>query len=88
MTKAEKYFRYFIPVSLFGTNRTKEILNINPVTNISRKDAEKVFISVYDYDAASMHEHGLTDIEACFPFREGNRISWINIDGLRKADRP
>ena len=56
-TRAKKYFRYLIPVSLFGTNRTKEILSVNPTINISRKDAEKVFITVYDYDDASLHEY-------------------------------
>ena len=86
MTKAEKYFRYILPVSLFSTNRTKEILNINPVSNISRKDAEKIFINVYDYDETSLHEHTFEKVEDCFLFKENNHISWINIDGLRRKD--
>jgi magnesium transporter len=85
-TKAKKYFRYLIPVSLFGTNRTKEILNVNPTINISRKDAEKVFITVYDYDESSLHECRLARIEDSFPYKENKHISWINIDGLRKSD--
>lgn len=86
MTSAKKYFRYLIPVSLFGTNRTKEILNINPTVSINRKDAEKVFITVYDYDENSLHEYSLTKIEDSFPFKENRHISWINIDGLRRQD--
>lgn len=86
MTKAEKYFRYFMPVSLFGTNRTKEILNINPTVNIGRKDAESVFISVYDYDENSVSETTLQNIDETFAFKENNKVSWINIDGLRKSD--
>jgi magnesium transporter len=86
MTKAEKYFRYFIPVSLFGTSRTKEILNVNPTLNISRKDAEKVFIAVYDYDEGSLSECSLKSIEESFVFKENKHISWINIDGLRRHD--
>jgi magnesium transporter len=85
-TKAKKYFRYLIPVSLFGTNRTKEILNVNPTINISRKDAEKVFITVYDYDESSIHECRLARVEDSFPYKENSHISWINIDGLRKQD--
>ncbi|HEU4470445.1 MAG TPA: CorA family divalent cation transporter, partial [Flavisolibacter sp.] len=84
MTKAEKYIRYLIP--LFGTNRTKEILNINPVTNLSRKDADQVFIGVYDYDAYSLRECTLQSVEESFSFKENNRVSWINIDGLTKRD--
>jgi magnesium transporter len=86
MTKAEKYIRYLIPVSLFSTSRTKEILNINPVANVNRKDAEKIFITVYDYDEASLTEHTFTNIEDCFGFKENKHISWINIDGLRRKE--
>jgi magnesium transporter len=84
--KAEKYFRYFIPQSLFGTNRTKEILNVNPTINISRKDAEKVFLTVYDYNETSLREYSFKNIEDSFTFKENRHISWINIDGLRKHD--
>jgi magnesium transporter len=85
-TRAKKYFRYLIPVSLFGTNRTKEILNVNPTINISRKEAEKVFITVYDYDETSLSEYHLAKIEDSFSYKENKHISWINIDGLRKYD--
>lgn len=85
-TRAKKYFRYLIPVSLFGTNRTKEILSVNPTLNLSRKDAEKVFITVYDYDETSLHEYSFQKIEDSFPFKENKHISWINVDGLRKQD--
>jgi magnesium transporter len=84
--KAEKYFRYFIPQSLFGTNRTKEILNVNPTLNISRKEADKVFLTVYDYNETSLREYSFKNIEDSFSFKENMHISWINIDGLRKHD--
>lgn len=86
MTRAEKYIRYFIPSSLFGTHRTKEILNINPTASLSRKDAEKIFINVYDYDENTLEECKLNKIEESFSFRENRHISWINIDGLRRRD--
>jgi magnesium transporter len=85
-TRAKKYFRYLIPVSLFGTNRTKEILSVNPTLNIGRKDAEKVFITVYDYDESSLSECNLTKVEDSFLYKENKHISWINIDGLCKHD--
>ena len=86
MNRAEKYFRYIIPLSLFGTNRTKEILNVNPVTNVARKDAEAVFISVHDYNETIFKEYQLTSIEECFAFRNNKNITWINIDGIRHRD--
>lgn len=86
MTKSEKYLRLLNPLTLFGTNRTKEIVGINPTLNISRKDAEKVFITVYDYDETSLKECSLGKIEESFAYKTNNHISWINIDGLRKHD--
>lgn len=86
MNKAEKYFRYLIPTSLFGTHRTKEILNSNPITNLSRKDAEHVFVTVYDYDENSLNECKLHSIEESFTYKENKHISWINIDGIRRKE--
>ena len=79
--KTKKYFRYLIPVSLFGTNRTKEILTVNPTVNIGRKEPDKVFINVYDYDEGSLNECKLARIEDSFAYKENKHISWINIDG-------
>jgi len=84
--KAEKYFRYFIPATLFGTHRTKEILNSNPITNLSRKDAERVFVTVYDYDENSLDECKLHSIEESFDYKENRHISWINIDGIKRKE--
>ena len=86
MTKAEKYFRYLIPYAFFGTSRTKDIVKVNPVTTLSRKDADEVFISVYDYNEASFHFHELKNIDECLACKDNGLISWINIDGLRKTD--
>lgn len=86
MNKAEKYFRYIIPSSVFGTHRTKEILNSNPITTVNRKDAEKVFIRVYDYDENSLDECTLQNVEQSFQYKENKHVSWINIDGLRRKD--
>lgn len=82
----EKYLRYLYLPNLFGTQRTKEILHVNPTVMSERKEPEAVDIFVYDYNADSIEEKKLTKIEQCFPFRDSNRISWINIDGLRKTD--
>lgn len=82
----EKYLRYLVPTSLFGTARTKEILTSNPVTEVSREDAERVHITVYDYDETELHERVLKNISESFHLRDNDRITWINIDGLRNSD--
>ena len=84
--RPEKYLRYLVPTSLFGLGRTKEILHINPTAPPQRKDAEEVHIGVYDYNGGSLEECKLKNIKEIFPYKGNNRVTWINIDGLRKGD--
>jgi magnesium transporter len=84
--RPEKYLRYLVPFSLFGTRRTKEILHINPTATPQRKDAEEVHICVYDYNSEELTEHQFKDVHEIFSFKGNNHVTWINIDGLRKAD--
>jgi magnesium transporter len=86
MTTAEKYIRYLIPGSLFGTERTKEILDVNPVTDQKRVDANEVIITVFDFDPEILEEKRLETIEDSFNYKENKHVSWINIDGLRRNE--
>jgi len=86
VSKARKYLRYFVPLSLFGTERTKQILTVNPTVAPERVEAPEVVMSVFDYDAGYLKESRLAGIEDTLPFRNNSRTTWINIDGLRKAD--
>ena len=71
---------------LFNTQRTKEIFTYNPALPPVRKDAEKVAIHVYHYNQESFDEHIFEHVDQTFPFKESNKIAWINIDGICKAD--
>jgi magnesium transporter len=82
----QKYLKYLILPSLFGTQRTKEILQVNPTIIPQREEAQNVVIEVYDYDAASVTENQLSTVSECPKYRDNGRITWINIDGLRKAE--
>lgn len=84
--KPEKYLRYLMPLNLFGTRRTREILNQNPTIIPFREDSQEVKITVHDYNASAYQMHELKNVEECFPFLSTRTISWINIDGIRKAD--
>lgn len=84
--KPEKYFRYLVPTTLFGTARTKQILQVNPTIAIQRKDAEAIKITAYDYSGDSLQEYDFVSVEDSLHFKENNHITWINIDGLRKLD--
>lgn len=84
--RAKKYIRYLVPTSLFGTQRTKKIVNVNPTVETRRQDAKQSFITVYDYDDKGLTEDKLPTVEDSFRFLDNTHISWINIDGLVKAE--
>lgn len=84
--KPEKYLRYLLLPNLFGSRRTKEILSVNPTVIPHREEANEVKVFVFDYDANSVEEKDLPAVEDCFVYKNSGRITWINIDGLRKSD--
>jgi len=84
--KPEKYLKLLVPLNLFGTRRTREILNQNPTVIPFREDSKEVKITVHDYNASRSEMHEFVTVEDCFPFLTSDTISWINIDGIRKAD--
>ncbi len=86
MPRPENYLRYLNPVVLFGTQRTKEILSINPTLTPIREEAAEVKVCVYDYDAESMVSRVFTGVDEVLHVKDNQQMSWINIDGLRKSD--
>lgn len=84
--RQNKYLRYLgLPV-LFGTQRTKEILHVNPTAAPVRTEPETVSIFVYDYTTDAIQDLQLSSVTECFPYKTNQGTSWINVDGLRKAD--
>jgi len=45
-----------------------------------------VRITVIDYDAEHFSENRVDDVEDCYPFRDTNTVTWINVDGLGNTD--
>lgn len=84
--RPDKYLKYLGLPSLFGTDRTKKILSINPTIPPYREEAREVKISVYEYNSGALNEYELKSVEECLTLRENPNTVWINIDGLRKAD--
>lgn len=82
----EKYLKYLYLPNLFGTQRTKEILSVNPTVIPHREEASEVVISLFDYNGASITVKQLADVKEAYCYKDTDTVSWINIDGLRKAD--
>jgi magnesium transporter len=66
--------------------RTKKVLQVNPTAAPERKEPEDLKIYVYDYDGSGIEVKELNDIPACLPYVTSPKVTWINIDGLRKND--
>ncbi len=84
--RPDKYLKYLNPTNLFTTRRTKEILSANPTVIPHREEAKEVRVSIFDYNAESLEEKKQSEIGECFKYKTSGRTTWINIDGLRKAD--
>lgn len=84
MRNANSYLDLVLnPFNLF---RTKRILNINPTVIPQRIEPEEINLFVYDYDAENIHEERLKKVEDCFAYKHSNRVTWMNVDGLRRTD--
>jgi magnesium transporter len=80
------YLRYLLPDALFGTERTKEILQVNPTVEPERRPVDSIVISVFNYNEKTLEEERFDKVEDVFYCKEHGLISWINIDGIRKED--
>jgi magnesium transporter len=65
---------------------SKRVLRVNPTIPPIRKESEKVTISVYEYNAAGVTIESLNNVKDCYKYFSTSKISWINIDGLKKTD--
>ena len=86
MIQPKKYIRALVPSYMYSTRRTKDILNINPTAAPKRNDAEKIKICIYDYNVSYYEEKEADCVEDTFYCKGNDKITWINIDGLRKKD--
>src|SRR5690348_9285325 len=84
--RPDKYLRFLGVPPLFGTERTKKILSVNPTVPPQREEAREVKIFVYDFNADTINEYQFQNISDVFKFRDNKNTTWINIDGLRKSD--
>lgn len=83
--RPEKYLKYLIE-PIFNTHRTKEIFNYNPRKAAAREEAKSSKIFVYNYDPQTIIARELSDVSELFEFRDSNKVSWINIDGIVKSN--
>lgn len=52
------------------------------IVHTGAKKVENVRVSFIDYDRSGLREHQMDRIEECFPLRDLQTVTWINVDGL------
>lgn len=65
---------------------SRKVSTINPTLPPKRKEPEKSIITVYEYNPLGVNIEHPESAEECFKYLSTTDISWINIDGLKKAD--
>jgi magnesium transporter len=71
---------------VFRKQAQKAGLAPGSLVHIGEKKAEKVTITLFDYDETSVREKEVESIEECFSYRDSTTVTWINIDGLHEVD--
>lgn len=71
---------------LFKKASNKVGLPPGALVHVGEKKAEKIRITIMDYDRMAFEEKEVETVEECFPFKEKPSITWINVDGLHEVD--
>jgi len=53
---------------------------------VGEQKVDEVSIKLVDYDAEQLDERTIADFHDCFPYRETESVSWINVNGLHDVD--
>ena len=65
---------------------SKSGLPAGSLIHIGEKKVEKVKIRLIDYGPKEYVEQVITNIEQCFPYKDEQTITWINIDGIHEVE--
>lgn len=84
MSVAKDYIQKFIP--RFNAKPVNRVLRFNPSIEPSREEPGEIKVDVYDYNAEHVEHHEYKSVQPCKKFKNNGHITWINVDGLRKAD--
>jgi magnesium transporter len=74
-------------MSRFIRKRSKKVgLPPGTLVSLGEEKAEKIGISLIDYDEANFEEKEIKGVEECFPFKNKPTVTWINIDGIHDIE--
>lgn len=81
--RTKRYLSLFRPFEILTT---KKVLQVNPTVAPSREEPDKTIITVYEYDENKIEKVQVDKVEDCYRYLHSGCNTWINLDGLKKAD--
>ncbi|MES2774102.1 MAG: magnesium/cobalt transporter CorA [Bacteroidota bacterium] len=82
-----KGISYHTLLSPFIGQRTRAVVQqYNPTKLSDRPEPANISIFVYDYNGTQIKQEKLATVKNCFAYVDSPHVTWINVDGLRKAD--
>ncbi len=79
------FFKHLID-PIFSNTRTRQIYHVNPTLPPERDEPAEMKICVYDYNGEVITDTHLETPEELLIYLNNNKITWINIDGLKKRE--
>lgn len=80
----KNYLKYvFNPLDLLNT---KKVLKVNPTAPPIRQEPAQARILSYSYDKDKVETFTCRSVDEIFEHINKNKITWINVDGLRNED--
>ena len=73
-------------LKLFHKTSEKAGLSPGSLVHVGEKKIEQTKISIIDYNEKVHDELVFKTVEECFPFKDSQTVTWINIDGLHNTD--
>ncbi|MHC4788555.1 MAG: magnesium/cobalt transporter CorA [Planctomycetota bacterium] len=65
---------------------TKAGLPPGTPVHVGERKAEKMRITVIDYDESDCRERVIATVEECFPYKDVPTVTWINVDGVHDVE--
>lgn len=76
-----------LPEWAWNSSKRKPMTSYNPSRETQGRDHNVASVyTVYDYDTNGFIEKKLPDQQACHPYLDSGKITWINVDGLNKKE--
>jgi magnesium transporter len=82
--ESQKVLSYLL--NPFDLWRTKKVLQVNPTAENKRVEPQESKLSVFEYNTEKCDLHTVKKIEDCYAFIDSPAITWLNLDGLKKAE--